>query len=1211
MVKRLIKKCICILLSFTFLNVTAFIGIYAEQTDEFDMLRERWNEYLTGGTNFPQTGDIYDKYIAPKISSVGNNGLKWYESMANPSDFEKNGWIWSDLQMGDTMDEYNRDARKMSSTFERIEAMAKAYKVQGSVLEGDKKLKDNIILALEYMYKYKYNENTPRTNRNLSPSNPKENWYEWEIRAPKSIVNTLTLIYDDIDKTLIDNLLKGIDRQVPSIGAAATGSNRLNNCLMEIVGGIVQKNEKRMNLGISSIDTELKYSVKDDGFYEDGSFIQHHQYPYNGAYGTSALASLTEIVFLFENSSFMPDNPDYAHLYDWVYNSFDSLCYEGRMMDSTRGRSIARSSDTGYGLLESLVLLSQFAPNEYSYYYKSLIKRWSENNTLINPYSSMNSVYTIIKLYDILKDETISSAPDKNFYKNFGAMDRAVMFRDNFAVNISMYSDRILNYESINGENLQGWHTASGAMYLYNDDLDHYNDGYWATVDRHRIPGTTVVKNSTAKNGISGNAFAGGVEMDGYYGVNAMKYNAPDDADGKKKHDLSVQKAWFVLDDEIVCLGSGITSSVAEDDTETILENRKVDYLTQDLVIDGEKTPTGDGWTQTKTGVSYAYLRGNSKSTANPKRTDIGYYFPNGGTLSAKREVKEDSYSSIGTGSTDKISRKYISLALEHGKQPKDETYAYALIPGKTLQEVEEYAQNPGFEIISNTSSIQSVQKKDSNLIGAAVWEGVQKVGDFTVYNPSVLMVDENEDVIKLSISDVTQTDSILRLTLDDPVSGIKSMDYGVSIYKNGDKTEIIINTAFALGKTFHIEFSKQSLSGNPSAPQAPFVQVISATSAQISWEAEDSIKYYPVYSSEENGEYMPVTNYDGTEGKYIHRNLTPGKTYYYRIYASNDNGVSEYSLPTEVTLPDIPDNMTAERVYDDFNSYMEGPIGYQDCWSTVLSRGSFADISALENGGKKLNIYAEAAVDTDLIKAKVQKEFQPLSGIIAAEGDFEIHDDSWKNLFLLYDGDTIAVQVFANGGKIWAYNGSTWNTKHEFKDSYVGPDETYHITVTVDTDKDEFAVYLNGRELEYSVDEPLTFRNKAAKINKFECGMDATTGSMSVDNIHIHKEITFLKADLIPLDSGNGRYIVSAAYLNPSQDDINSVFFAALKNKGRVISLSNKGKVSETDNTKAVFTAEIEILQDSLDDAAIECFLWKNIEGQQPVLPKGKRTSL
>ncbi len=79
-----------------------------------------------------------------------------------------------------------------------------------------------------------------------------------------------------------------------------------------------------------------------------------------------------------------------------------------------------------------------------------------------------------------------------NSYTQFPAMDRAVAQRPDYGFGVAAFSSRTQNYESINNENVRGWHTADGRTTVYTSDLDQYGSGYWATIDSTRIPGTTV-----------------------------------------------------------------------------------------------------------------------------------------------------------------------------------------------------------------------------------------------------------------------------------------------------------------------------------------------------------------------------------------------------------------------------------------------------------------------------------------------------------------------------------------------------------------------------------------------------------------------------------------------------------------------------------------------------------------------------------------------
>jgi hyaluronate lyase len=151
-------------------------------------------------------------------------------------------------------------------------------------------------------------------------------------------------------------------------------------------------------------------------------------------------------------------------------------------------------------------------------------------------------------------------------------MARAVHRRPGFAFGISMSFTLIKPYESINGENLHGWHTGDGMTYLYKappSSLSQYANAYWPTVDPYRLPGTTV-EALTLADGVALTTtthWAGGATVNGL-GAIAMSLAAP-------KTTLTARKAWFCIGDAVVCLGTNITASDGLD-IETTVDNRNV-----------------------------------------------------------------------------------------------------------------------------------------------------------------------------------------------------------------------------------------------------------------------------------------------------------------------------------------------------------------------------------------------------------------------------------------------------------------------------------------------------------------------------------------------------------------------------------------------------------------------------------------------------------
>jgi hyaluronate lyase len=141
--------------------------------------------------------------------------------------------------------------------------------------------------------------------------------------------------------------------------------------------------------------------------------------------------------------------------------------------------------------------------------------------------------------------------------KVYAGMDQAVHLRPGFGFGVSMSSHRIGTYESTNGENLKGWYTGVGMTYLYNNDPLQFTD-YWPTVNKYRLPGTTIDtmprEDEEGAGYLSPKTWAGGTELLGQYATAGMDLKGYGST-------LKAKKSWFMFDDEVVALGTGITST--------------------------------------------------------------------------------------------------------------------------------------------------------------------------------------------------------------------------------------------------------------------------------------------------------------------------------------------------------------------------------------------------------------------------------------------------------------------------------------------------------------------------------------------------------------------------------------------------------------------------------------------------------------------------
>ena len=192
----------------------------------------------------------------------------------------------------------------------------------------------------------------------------------------------------------------------------------------------------------------------------------------------------------------------------------------------------------------------------------------------------------------------------------FAGMDRVVHLAPGFGLGLSMSSSRVFTYESIHGENVNGWHTGEGMLYLYNSDLTQFDDDFWPTVDPRRLPGTTVDVSqirepASGQSEAPATTWVGGASL-GAYGAAGMQLRAWGST-------LTAKKSWFMFDREVVCLGSDICSGDSRP-IETVVENRLLHGGgDQTLTVDGARKTGALGWSEPMRDVTWAHLAGQTE----------------------------------------------------------------------------------------------------------------------------------------------------------------------------------------------------------------------------------------------------------------------------------------------------------------------------------------------------------------------------------------------------------------------------------------------------------------------------------------------------------------------------------------------------------------------------------------------------------------------
>ncbi|WP_327294152.1 MULTISPECIES: polysaccharide lyase 8 family protein [unclassified Streptomyces] len=775
-------------------RTTAATGSAADTTGTTDMYEAalaRAEQLITGGEF-----DASDPDFAAALATLDASAADFWKRLDRTA---ARTALWPDYVPV-------TDPGMFSQSYTRLRTLATAWATTGAALNGSVEVADALVSALRFLHDTAYNPDKRESG----------NWWFWEIGAPRALLDNCVLLRtripaDDLAAHLasVEKFAPNPDRRTNSPTLAETGANRADKCVITALHGLLSRDSAKVALardglsdvrdkGLNSLFQEV---TSGDGFYADGSFIQHDAVAYTGSYGTVLLGGAAYMSALLAGSPWAVSDPHISVMYEAVTGTFSPVIFDGLMMDAVRGRAISRERAAdhtdGAAAVSAILLLASAAPASVADSWRATVKGWIERNRT-DPYLGLVGIPQVALAKELLADRSVTAAERVTGHHVFADMDRVVHRRPGWSMALSLSSKRIAAYEAGNGENLHGWYTGDGMAYLYTgDDLGQFGDGFWPTVDPYRLPGTTVDTRRRADitaGGyyLPGNTVAGGAVLDGRYGAAAMELAAQGST-------LRARKSWFLVDNAVIALGAGITASDGRT-IETVVENRNLHTSGEPrLTVDGRRQPSGQGWSGTFDGAHWAHLDGVG-----------GYVFPSSGTsLKALREERTGRWSDLDTGadtagSATPVTRRYATLWLDHGVSPTDASYAYILLPGASAAATAVQAHSRPVRIVANNATAQLVEVGRTGLTAATFWQAGTAAG-LTASGPASVLLRRHGGGFSVAVADPGHDQHTLTLELPFRVREVVRADGTVTV-ATGRRPVLTITVAGSRGHTHTAE---------------------------------------------------------------------------------------------------------------------------------------------------------------------------------------------------------------------------------------------------------------------------------------------------------------------------------------------------------------------------------------------------------------------
>ena len=760
----------------------------AHAADAFEPLRARWVDYLTGGTSIDETSPA----IASRLSMLSDTAQDW---LSQATALAPNSSIWPDLPMS------GPNESNILQTYQRILDVATAWSTIGTSITGDSAVGTTLLSWYRHMSSFWYNTTISKVG----------NWWSWEIGIPRRLGDL---------SALMDTLLTSSDRSAAvaamrrftpnpnwrgtGTSLAETGGNRADKVLGCLLRGICARDAADMTLARDAMSGVVHagahslfgYVTSGNGFYADGSYVDHDYIPYVGTYGNVALSGVAKALLLLTGSPWPVTDPDVETMLEAPQRAFAPFIWNGRMVESVRGRAVSRERErdfrNAFTTVSSMLLLAPHLGAAYRSTYRGLAKGWMQRCTDDFTTSTSATIGDLSRALAVLDDTAIAPTPEPQGHTRTASQERMIHRGDRWAFTVATSSTRIGRYEWGNGENKRGWHQGDGASYLYvQGDDDQFSDDYWPTVDPYRLAGTTAsLATLSSGSGIprAANTWGGGVSFDGRWGTAGMDLT---NAAGT----LRAKKSWFVIDDLILAVGSHIKPTGSPG--VTVVENRGL-RTGATLSVDG--TPvTGS---VSVTNPQWAHLHSG---------TDIaGYVFLQPTQMTAALVARSGTWWTINSGantagSSTVHSKNFATLTLAHASDVAGQTYAYVIAPRFDATRTSALAAGLDVEIIRQDTFAHIVRftRGERRFLFAHIFAPVTS-GPVTADQPVAVLAQRKGNWGTVAVSAPTRdvSTATVNVSFGHPFTSVSRADSRLTVTP-GSTVKVIANLAGSRGASF------------------------------------------------------------------------------------------------------------------------------------------------------------------------------------------------------------------------------------------------------------------------------------------------------------------------------------------------------------------------------------------------------------------------
>ena len=580
----------------------------------------------------------------------------------------------------------------------RLETLAFQYVLPSSENYGEERLNLIINKGLEY-----WCDTKPES----------ANGWHQAIGSAKRLGEILILMRFG-DRRIDSNIEKKVIAHLKKTGESplfSAGANKTDIALHWMYRAVLERKRITLRFAVRQAYSTIKITTR-LGIQADYSYLIHGKQLYNYGYGEVFVDGVTKFALATTNTSYALPPKKLDILSNFVMNGMIPGLRGNYKLYNLTGRGVARPGNIDRTDFKDLLARMATIDPKNATIYNEAIARISGEAAVdynINP-------------------QTI----------NFNNADYLLHQMKGYTFDVRGVSNRTVRCEHGNGENLKGYFMSDGGYSILvrgDEYFDIFPLWNWSMIPGTTAPHLTEVPRANEWGSEGDASFVGGLAAE-TTGVFTYSYY-----DSFAGINTGANKGYFVFDDIIICLGNNINSS-----------NSNTVYTTLNQTL-----ARGDTVFLDSNGEAHNITNKSLLQDASFVFNDnIAYFILDDSQVYASRETRTSSWNHINSNISDVTNTDDVFTAyIDHGSKPSGATYAYAILPNKTIENAKEFDLDK-YQIVANTQAIQAVKNNKTNELSIIFYDEGEIIIDgirVSVDRACIVLLKDN----KVYISDPTQ----------------------------------------------------------------------------------------------------------------------------------------------------------------------------------------------------------------------------------------------------------------------------------------------------------------------------------------------------------------------------------------------------------------------------------------------------------------------